>query len=128
MWHWWLGDALGVLVVATPILAWAWPSPYDKRPSIFSVALFTVLATVVTIVPTIIWERPMLYVVLAIIMCAALYGGTPVVGHDRLWLAFAVDWAVVTGRAQDLVPNTSQSQVLVYVQFFSASRYSPRWC
>ena len=118
MWHWWLGDALGVLVVATPILAWARPSPYDKRPSILGVALFTLLATVVTIVPTIMWERPMLYGVLAIIMCAALYGGTPASATAGFGVAFAVDWAVVTGRAPDLVPNTSQGQVLVYVQFF----------
>jgi signal transduction histidine kinase len=116
MWHWWLGDALGVIVVATPILAWARPSPYDKRPSIISVVLFSVLATSVMLVPAVVWGRPMLYAVMAVLIWAAFAGGTPGASTAGLFVAFAVDWAAITGRAADLVPGAPPSSVLVYVQ------------
>jgi signal transduction histidine kinase len=119
-WHWWLGDAIGVLVVATPILAWARPSPYDKRPSVFTVALFTALASSIMLFPAITWGRPMIYLVLPVLMWAAISGGTPAASTAGLGVAFVADWAAITGRAHDLVPDASRGSVLVYIQLIIA--------
>ena len=119
-WHWWLGDALGVLVVGTAILSWSRTSPYDKRPSIVKVAAFTIVAMAVTLVPALAWDKPLIYAVLAVLMWAALSGGTPAVATAGMGVAFAVDWAAVTGHLDSLVPHASGQTVLVYTQLFLA--------
>jgi signal transduction histidine kinase len=51
-----------------------------------------------------------------VLIWAAFAGGTPGASTAGLFVAFAVDWAAITGRAADLVPGAPPSSVLVYVQ------------
>ena len=117
---WWLGDALGVLVVATPILAWSRRSHLELECSAWEVAGITVVATLVTVVPAMLSRHPMLYTVLPVLLWAAFRGGVRAVSVAGVGVAFAADWAAVTGRANELVAGGSPAEQLVYIQLFLA--------
>ena len=76
------------------------------------------LATGVAVVPALIWHHPMVYAVLPVLMWAALRGGWRAVSVAGVGVAFAADWAAVTGRADQLVATGSVDQHLVFVQLF----------
>ncbi len=69
--RWWLGDAIGVLVVATPILVWLRPPRFGPRQRPVPLAVTTALATAVVLVPALVWEHPLVYAVLPVLMWAA---------------------------------------------------------
>jgi signal transduction histidine kinase len=115
---WWLGDALGVLVVATPIIAWRTLAPFDARASALETTAIVVLATSVTIIPALLWHHPMVYAVLPVLVWGALRGGTRAVSLAGVGVAFAVDWAAVTGRADQLVVADNLTSQLVVLQLF----------
>jgi signal transduction histidine kinase len=116
---WWLGDALGVLVVATPILAWSNRAHLDLECSPTEAIGITLVATVITILPAALWQHPMLYAVLPVLVWAAFRGGVRAVSVAGVGVAFAADWAAVTGRAGDLIAGRWTEQLL-YVQLFLA--------
>jgi signal transduction histidine kinase len=116
--RWWLGDALGVLVVATPMLVWSLRMSGVPRFRPGETALFALLATGVTIVPALLWSRPMVFAVLPVLVVVALRGGVRSVSLVGIGVAFAADWAAVTGRASELVPAVSPDDALVQVQLF----------
>jgi signal transduction histidine kinase len=118
---WWLGDALGVLVVATPILAWSTPrTPYESRcPPVEAIAI-TVVAALVTVLPALLWDHPLLYAVLPVLTWAAFRGGVRAVSVAGVGVAFAADWAAVTGRAGEIIVTGSPAEQLAYVQLFIA--------
>ena len=116
--RWWLGDALGVLVVATPFLAWSSRSPYETRASALETSAMVLLATGIAIVPALIWHHPLVFAVLPALMWAALRGGWRAVSLAGVGVAFAVDWAAVTGRADQLLATGSVDEHLVFVQLF----------
>lgn len=117
---WWLGDALGVLVVATPILAWTNRSRFEARCTTVETGAIVALATSVTVIPAVLWHHPMLYAVLPILVWAAFRGGTRAVSAAGVGIAFAAAWATVTGRAGDLVATSAGGEQLVFVQIFVA--------
>ena len=114
--NWWLGDALGVLVVATAILAWSRRSPYEPVISLTETVAYAVLATALAIVPALLWHHPMLYAVLPVLIWAALRGGSRAVSLAGVGVAFAADWAAVSGRVDQLVAPATAGQHLVFVQ------------
>jgi integral membrane sensor domain MASE1 len=116
---WLLGDALGVLVVATALLAWLRPPHAETRASIPEIAGIALLATGLTIVPAVLWRHPLIYAVLPVLMWAALRGGVRAVSAAGVCVAFAVDWASVTGRADRLLASQGTNQ-LVFIQVFIA--------
>jgi signal transduction histidine kinase len=116
--RWWLGDALGVLVVATPMLVWSLRMPDAPRFRAGETALFALVATGVTLVPAVLWSRPMVFAVLPVLVVVALRGGVRSVSLVGIGVAFAADWAAVTGRASELVPAVSSDDALVQVQLF----------
>jgi len=118
--RWWLGDAIGVLVIATPIFAWSRWSRFDEDYSWLEGVATTCFATALTIVPALLWDHPMLYGVLAVLVFAAFRGGARAVSMAGVGVAFAADWAAVTGRANKLIPGGTPSEQLVYVQLFLA--------
>src|SRR5436190_110811 len=61
---WWLGDGLGVLVVATPILAGSVRSRFEPQGRPLVVAMLVVAAAAITIVPAVTWHNPIVYAVL----------------------------------------------------------------
>ena len=106
-WRWWLGDAVGVLVVALPILIWVARSPFEPPLAVRRIAATTVIAVVVTLVPALLWQHPMLYCVLPVLMAPAIVGDRMAAAVAGLGVAFAADWAAVTGRADDLLASTA---------------------
>jgi signal transduction histidine kinase len=116
---WFLGDALGVLVVATPILAWSRPSRFETRATGLETAAIVLLASGITIVPAVLWHHPFLYAVLPVLMWAALRGGWRAVSATGVGVAFTADWAAVTGHADELLAAHGSNQ-LVFVQLFIA--------
>jgi signal transduction histidine kinase len=60
------------------------------------------------------------YAVLPVLMWAAVRGGVRTVSIAGLGVAFAVDWAAVTGRASQLVAEGTPNHQLVQVQLFLA--------
>jgi signal transduction histidine kinase len=117
---WWLGDALGVLIVATPLLAWSIRSPFETMASVGETSAMVLLAIGIAVVPALLWHHPLLYAVLPVLMWAALRGGWRAVTIAGVGVAFAADWAAVTGRADQLVAAGSTDQHLVFVQLFLA--------
>jgi signal transduction histidine kinase len=118
--RWWLGDAIGVLVVATPILAWLHPPAFAPRQRAVVIVFTTVVAIAVVLVPALVWEHPLVYAVLPVLMWGAVQGGVRTVSIAGLGVAFAVDWAAVTGRASQLVDDGTAVDQLVQVQLFLA--------
>jgi signal transduction histidine kinase len=112
---WWLGDALGVLVVATPILAWTTKPRYEATCGPAETAAIVILATGVTVVPSVLWQHPMLYALLPILVWAALRGGSRAVSAAGIGIAFAANWAAVTGRSDELIVG---GRDVVFVQLF----------
>jgi signal transduction histidine kinase len=118
--RWWLGDAIGVLVVATPVIAWVHPPRYGPRQRPLQIAVTTALATAVVLIPALAWHHPLVYAVLPVLMWGAVRGGVRTVSIAGLGVAFAVDWAAVTGRASQLVGDGTPLDQLVQVQLFLA--------
>ena len=118
--RWWLGDALGVLVIATPILAFARRSPFEAQASQLETAAMVVIATGITLVPAVLWHHPMIYAVIPVLMWAAFRGGTRAVTLAGAGVALAGNWAVVTGRLSDLIAHADEAEHLVFVQIFLA--------
>jgi len=116
---WWLGDALGVLAVATPLLAWfrGWD---DTHCSVGEALGIAAVATLITLIPAVLWQHPMLYAVLPVLIWGAIRGGVRAVSLAGAAAAFAADWAAVTGRASELVRGGSSAQQLVFVQLWLA--------
>jgi signal transduction histidine kinase len=78
----------------------------------------TLVATVVTIMPAILWQHPMLYLVLLVMGWAAFRGGVRAVSLAGVGVAFAADWAAVTGRASDLIAGGTGAEQLLLAQLF----------
>jgi signal transduction histidine kinase len=114
--RWWLGDTLGVLIVGSFLLVLTVPLPFDGRVGWLETTAIVTLATGLALVPAILWQRPMIYAVLPILMWAALRGGCRTVSFAGVGLAFAANWAVVTGRADALFVAADPHDRLMYVQ------------
>ena len=117
--RWWLGDGLGVLVVATPILAF---SRRDRRTPLLStleLALILGVAVAVLVVPALLWHHPMIYAVLPVLLWAAFRGGTFAVSVTGVGIALAANWVAVSGRVGDLVVG-QKSEQLLFLQIYLA--------
>ena len=78
------------------------------------------VATLVTILPAVWWQHPLLYAVLPVLLFAGFRGGVRAVSLAGVGVAFAADWAAVTGRASELVARGTAEDKLLYVQLFLA--------
>jgi signal transduction histidine kinase len=118
---WWIGDALGVLVIATCVLAWLEQARHHVDPVVSwpEIVLFPVLAAGVTLVTILVWHRPVIYIVLPVLMWSALRGGFSLVTTTGLAMALVAEVAVGTGHARDAL-STSQGSQLLYLQLFLA--------
>ncbi len=121
MLRWWLGDALGVVVVATPMLAFARRDKYEARAGLPEDFAIAVVAGAVTILPALFWHHGSLaYLVLPVLMLAALRGGPLGVGISGLAVAFSADWVVLTDRANTLFSAEDAERTLIHLQLFLA--------
>jgi signal transduction histidine kinase len=120
---WWIGDGLGVLVVATPVLAWAERrrQRVDPPTSITETVVVTALVGAVTFASIMAWDEPLVYIVIPVLMWAALRGGVTLVATAGFAMAFIINWAVVTGRAGSMfVSSVEPDTALLLVQLFIA--------
>jgi signal transduction histidine kinase len=117
---WWLGDALGVLVVAFPILAYARRAAYPSPASDAEIAGIALVALAVVLLPPLGWNVSIAYAVLPVLMWAGLRGGVFGVGLSGLGVAFGANWLVASGRADTLFTVKGANHVLVDLQLFIA--------
>lgn len=115
---WWLGDALGVLVVATPILAWSRRRVYTVPAGIVEDIAIAAAAVVVTVVPALIWNASTVYLVLPVLMWAAMRGGPLGVSLAGCAFAFAANTMVARGNVDNLMTTHDPGRVLIEVQFY----------
>jgi signal transduction histidine kinase len=120
---WWIGDGLGVLVVATPVLAWAERrrQRVDPPTSVTETVVVTALVGAVTFASIMAWDEPLVYIVIPLLVWAALRGGVTLVATAGLAMALIINWAVVTGRADSMFVATADPETaLLLVQLFIA--------
>jgi signal transduction histidine kinase len=120
---WWIGDALGVLVVGTPVLAWAERLRHrvDPPTSVHETAALTFLVSTITLVLVLASNEPLVYAVLPLLIWGALRGGVTLVATAGLGMAFVVNWAAVSGYAHpSFVASGSPDDTLLLVQLFIA--------
>lgn len=120
---WWTGDALGVLVVGTCILAWVEQVRHHTDPTVswIEVVALPALAAGVALTTILVWHQSLIYIVLPVLVWAALRGGFSVLTTTGLAMAVAADVAVASGNARDsIVAESSTATQLLYLQLFLA--------
>jgi len=118
---WWLGDALGVLIIGTPILAFTKRADDEAPASLGEDVAIACFAGAIVIVPAVSWHHgSVVYAVLPVLMWAALRGGPFGVGLSSVAVAFSTDWVISSGRASQLFANRDKDLMLVNVQLFLA--------
>jgi signal transduction histidine kinase len=113
-----LGDALGVLAVASPILALAYAPPVEPRARPIEIAATATAASAVIVVPAVLWQVPLLFLVLPVLIWAALRGGARMASVAGCAVAFSIAWAGATDRAENLFGTGNDQSHLVYMQLF----------
>ena len=115
---WWVGDALGVLVVASVVLLWWRPPDVDVHAPGPLIAAMALTAGGAIVVSAVLWRRPMVYLVLPVIVWAALTAGSRAVSAVCAATAFAAQWAALTGRAGLEAPGARPEHQLAFLQVF----------
>ncbi len=117
---WWLGDALGVLVVATPVLAWRRRHYYETSATLLEMVGIAAVALAITIAPALLSHESLAYAVLPVLMWAALRGGPLGVGISGVAAGFSASWVVASGHASDMLTVRGMDNALVDTQLFIA--------
>ena len=118
--EWWLGDALGVLVVATPIIAWSRRDFYETPASPIELVGIAAVALAVTVIPAVFFHETFAYAALPVLMFAAIRGGPFGVGLAGLGVGFGASWVVASGHARALITARGAEGGLVDTQLFIA--------
>ena len=118
--QWWLGDALGVLVVATPILAFVNRRYNELTPAPWELALIAAIAAAVAVVPPQYLHESFAYAVFPVLIVAALRGGPLGVGVSGFAVGFGTSWVVATGHSATLLTNRGPAAAVVRTQLFIA--------
>ncbi|MBV8949434.1 MAG: MASE1 domain-containing protein, partial [Actinobacteria bacterium] len=109
---WWIGDALGVLVIATCALAWIEQRRHHVDPTVAwpEVVAFPVAAAALTFVILVFWHQPLIYIVLPVLMWSALRGGFSLVTTAGVAMALVAEVVVGSGQTRDaLVADVAPS-------------------
>jgi signal transduction histidine kinase len=113
---WWLGDALGVLVVGSVILSWARPALDDHQARFVTTAAIAILAAGAVVTTAIIWHAPFILLALPALVWAAFAGGHRAVTFVGAAVAAATGWAAITGRANHLLAAGSPGYHVAVLQ------------
>jgi signal transduction histidine kinase len=120
-WTWWLGDALGVVVVGSVVLTWAHWSFYRRRVPLTSVPVIAALSVGtagVVVVTAVVWHNPAVLAALPVLVWAAFAGGPLAVTAIGAAVAGATDWAALTGRSTELLASASRLDELALLQAY----------
>lgn len=117
---WWLGDALGALVVTPPILTIA-SAPRPSRSDLWRWTLFVVCAVVVTDVAFgrlgVGAPHPLEYVVFPLMIAAAIAGGPPLTSFVVLVSSVVIIWNTVRGAVP--FAGSEMHHNLIFLQTFT---------
>lgn len=113
-WQWWLGDALGVILVSGAILAWG--SSPDRRPVLSTwggvLLLGSVVATALVVIVT---DLPLVFTVLVGVVIAGALFGVRAVAMTSLAIALTVAVLLVLGP-DNLIVGLEPSTALVLIK------------
>jgi signal transduction histidine kinase len=118
---WWLGDALGVIVVGSTVLAWARWRVHSRRSVMTSppaIAALAAAAAGVVMGSAVLWHDPAVLAVLPLLVWAAFAGGPLAVTGIGTAVAGAADWAAITGRTNRLLASASPAHQLAVLQAY----------
>ncbi|HEX7896537.1 MAG TPA: MASE1 domain-containing protein [Planctomycetota bacterium] len=113
---WWLGDAMGVLLIAPLILLWA-PPTGDRRP-VRAVEGFAFLALLALVSAVVFgeWTRkplPIGFLMLPLMMWAAFRFGLAGTSAVAVMIAAIALWSTLHGRGPYVVPNRNQTLLIL---------------
>jgi integral membrane sensor domain MASE1 len=94
-WQWWLGDALGVLLVGTAILAWG--SSQDRRPLRSALGAIQLLGSLLLTIGVLAAGLPMMFLVLIGVVVAGAVFGIRAVAATALVVAITVSFGLAFG-------------------------------
>ncbi|MGH3277821.1 MAG: MASE1 domain-containing protein [Trebonia sp.] len=120
--RWWTGDALGVLIVGSVILAWLTRDVRAIRPRYapFEGSLVAVLTCLVTWLVFWRWRPALAYLALVPLGWAAIRFGTRGAAVAGAVIAVLAEWATGTGHGLFAVISRSHDEALWYLQLFLA--------
>jgi signal transduction histidine kinase len=116
--EWWLGDAVGVLVVATPVLAFIRRDFYPKPAHLLECVAVAIVAVGVVIIPAVHLHESSAYAVLPVLLYAAIRGGPFGVGVVGLGVGFSTSWVAASGNATALLAVHGTEGALIDTQLF----------
>jgi signal transduction histidine kinase len=119
-WVFWLGDALGVLVVGSLIMVWACRPRSDYRVPVAAILGMSAVGAGAIIVTAVVWQAPVILAALPVLVWAAFGGGSLAVMTVGAAVAVATDWAALTGRTSGLLAAASPPHDLAVLQCFLA--------
>ena len=120
--RWWTGDALGVLIVGSVILAWLTRDESAVRPryGLFEGSLVAMLTFLVTWLVFWRWSPALAYLALVPLGWAAIRFGTRGATAAGAAIAVLAEWATGTGHGLFAVISRSHDQALWFLQLFLA--------
>jgi len=126
--HWWVGDALGVLCVSAPILAFAHQRPNMRRRDIVEAVGILTGTLVVSILVLWVSDRSFVYLILPLLLWSAFRFGLVGVGVASFVCAITVNLATKTGHGYfaSLTDSSAQTR-LGLTQLFLAVTIITAW-
>ena len=120
--RWWTGDALGVLIVGSAILAWLTRDESAVRPryALFEGSMVAVLTCLVTWLVFWRWSPALAYLALVPLGWAAIRFGTRGAAAAGAVIAVVAEWATDTGHGLFAVISRNHDQALWFLQLFLA--------
>ena len=120
--RWWTGDALGVLIVGSVILAWLTGDSQAIRPrfAVFESSLLAVMTCLVTWLVFWRWSPALAYLALVPLGWAAIRFGTRGATAAGAAIAILAEWATGTGHGLFAVISRNHDQALWFLQLFLA--------
>ena len=125
--HFWVGDGLGVLAIAAPILACWETRPWKVNRDLFEAVGFQILVLTVSVLAFWVWEAPPTFLVLPVLVVGAVRYATPGVTVASAVMAVVANTATAAGRGPFLQFDTSPQNQLAFVQLFMASVMVTVW-
>jgi signal transduction histidine kinase len=120
--RWWTGDALGVLIVGSLILAWLTREASPVRPwhALFEGGLLAVLTCLVTWLAFWRWPPELAYLALIPLGWAAIRFGTRGATAAGAVIAVLAEWATATDHGLFAAVSHSHDRALWFLQLFLA--------
>ena len=125
--HWWAGDALGVLSLGAPILAF-------RRGVLTRVRVHAEVTAIVLVALTVsflafwVWEQPVVYVVLPVLLWAAFRINVSGVGLASLVIAIVANFGTAHGHGPfAALSDVSPAARLGLTQLFLAVTFLTAW-